>query len=148
MNPRIEEYLELLREALSEARIDTSANAVADAREFLESELWECRRERPELSEAEAFELVVAKFGTPDQVARAYRESEPPLEGFLGWYRKMSRFSYAPGWKIRCGRCQRVGDYARSAPFILRWGARSFGKWVFGWCSECRRLRFLSVYRT
>lgn len=143
----IDGYLERLRSALRSARIETSANALSDAREFLTSELWTCRKERPELSVSDAFELVVARFGSPERVAREYLETEPPLTGFLGWYRRMSRFSYAPGWKIRCGRCERVGDYARSAPLTLRWGGRTLGRWVLGWCTECRRLRILRVYR-
>lgn len=147
MHPLVEEYLNRLRDALRHARVETAADALADAREFLVSELWTCRKERPELSEAEAFELVVTKFGRPERVAREYVAAEPPLDGFLGWYRRMSRFSYAPGWKIRCGRCERSGDYARSAPLTLRWGARSLGRWVLGWCSECHRLRILRVYR-
>jgi len=47
-------------------------------------------------------------------------------------------------WILRCPACGRTGD-ARKAG-IIRVGAWSpLGKYVLGWCSNCRRLRMLNL---
>jgi hypothetical protein len=53
---------------------------------------------------------------------------------------------YAPGWQIRCPACGRTADAGRAG--IVRAGAASIGKLTLGYCSQCRRLRWLAVERT
>ena len=141
----VDEYLDRLRSSLEARDVVAQLEALGDAREFLESELWACRRARPELSEAEAFALVTAKYGTAEEIAQAYDEGEG--DSLLKTYHRFCRaLSYAPGWKIRCPVCGRSGDLRASAPLVLRIGW-ALGAATIGWCSRCRRLRLMRIWK-
>lgn len=145
--PGLVEYLDRLERALHDARPSTSADALADAREHLSREAWRQRVEHPELDAAEAFGRAAAAYGTPEEVARAYREADPMPGGWRGWYWRLRRLSRAPGWRIACRGCGRSVPLDRAAPLTVRLGARSAGRRVLGWCRECRRPRWLAVER-
>lgn len=147
MKAPVDAYLDALWRELERRGVVDAYDALDDAREYLDSELWRCRSARPELDEPEAFERVAAKFGTPAEVARATKEAEGTGPAWLERVRRLRRFSYAPGWKIGCTSCGRSGDLEAAAPFSVRWLARSWKKLTGGWCSECRRLRFLKIWR-
>ena len=51
---------------------------------------------------------------------------------------------YAPGWQVRCRKCGLIVDAGKAG--IIRIGAA--GKsYKLGWCSLCRRIRWLVVER-
>lgn len=52
---------------------------------------------------------------------------------------------YAPGWQLRCTKCGRTRDAADAG--IVRIGAWSWKKYILGWCSRCRWLRWVAVER-
>ncbi|MEX0885409.1 MAG: hypothetical protein WD009_03120 [Phycisphaeraceae bacterium] len=52
---------------------------------------------------------------------------------------------HAPGWQLRCTRCDRTHDAAEAG--LVRIGAASVGKFTLGWCSGCRRLRRVAIER-
>ena len=79
MYPSIEAYLNELRERLAGSDPATIQDALADAEDHLRSALEQARREHPEASEATLLPQVIATFGTPEEVARAYREIEVRL---------------------------------------------------------------------
>ncbi len=52
---------------------------------------------------------------------------------------------YAPGWQVRCTKCQRTRS--ASGVGIVRVGAWTWKNFTPGWCSSCQWLRFLAVER-
>lgn len=52
---------------------------------------------------------------------------------------------YAPGWQVRCTGCGWARDASEVG--IIRLGAWSWKKFTLGWCSRCRRWRFLAIER-
>lgn len=67
----IEQYLEALKAALAGADPAVVQDAVYDAEEYLRSEMADCEGD-PE----PCFDAVVERYGTPDEVAAAYLETE------------------------------------------------------------------------
>ena len=53
---------------------------------------------------------------------------------------------YAPGWQVRCTRCQATRDAGDVG--IIRAGAWSWRKFAVGWYSRCHRVSFLAVEQT
>jgi uncharacterized membrane protein len=72
----IEEYLELLKTELKDTDAATTQDALADAEEHLRAALANLREKQPELSEDEALNQVVEQYGSPDEIASAYKEVE------------------------------------------------------------------------
>ena len=52
---------------------------------------------------------------------------------------------YSSGWQVRCTKCGRTRDAADVG--IVKIGASSRKSYTLGWCSSCRRLRFVAVER-
>lgn len=52
---------------------------------------------------------------------------------------------HAPGWQIRCPKCDRVRDASEAG--VVRIKAAAAGKRILGWCSRCNRPRLLVVER-
>lgn len=75
----IERYLAALRQSLAGTDPATVQDAIADADEHLRSALAQALAREPGLTEGQALPGILAQFGTPDEVARAYREMEPHL---------------------------------------------------------------------
>lgn len=67
----VERYLEELRAALAGADPALVQDALYDAEEYLRSEMADC-----EGDEASCFEQVVERYGSPEEVAAAYQETE------------------------------------------------------------------------
>jgi uncharacterized membrane protein len=79
MGSAIEEYLEQLRRELSVSDPATVQDALADAEEYLRDGTEQLLVSQPELSESNALERVVAEYGSPAEVASAYKEIEKRL---------------------------------------------------------------------
>jgi len=72
----VEEYLDLLKTELKDTDAATSQDALADAEEHLRAAFTNLREKQPELTEEEALDQVVEQYGSPDEIASAYKEVE------------------------------------------------------------------------
>ncbi len=83
MSSIIKPYLDRLKEALSGCDPATIQDALSDAEEHLGTALEQALSNDPSLSESEAFQSIVARYGSVEETAEAYRELEsrtgPPL---------------------------------------------------------------------
>ncbi len=71
----IPEYLQQLRAALEGADPALIQDALYDAEEYLRAEL----AAHPDQTEAEALDRIVGNYGTPEEVAAAYRDNESKM---------------------------------------------------------------------
>jgi len=85
----VDEYLSLLRKELAGSDAAVIQDALADAEEHLRTALAQALSGRPDMSEAEAVPPIVEKYGSPQEIAAAYRQMEARLPASLG------RSSYA-----------------------------------------------------
>ncbi len=76
MAKKIEEYLEQLRKELGGRDPAIIQDALSDAEEHLRTALEDTLKDSPGLSEADALESLIEKYGTPAEVASAYKEIE------------------------------------------------------------------------
>ena len=76
MLTNIEAYIENLRRALAGSDPALVQDALSDAEEHLRTALDQVRREQPELSEAEAVARIIDEYGSPGEIADAYRDHE------------------------------------------------------------------------
>jgi hypothetical protein len=72
----IETYLEELKSQLAGADPATLQDALADAEEYLRDGVDQLRAADPGLNSADALDRVVGEFGSPSDIAAAYREIE------------------------------------------------------------------------
>ena len=72
----VEEYLDLLKTELKESDTATTQDALADAEDHLRAALTNLREKQPEMSEEEALDQVIEQYGSPDEIASAYKEVE------------------------------------------------------------------------
>ena len=72
----VEEYLNVLKNELTDSDAATVQDALADAGEHLRAALISLREQQPGLSEMEALAHVIEQYGSPDETAAAYREVE------------------------------------------------------------------------
>lgn len=83
MTNSIDEYLKLLKEALKGCDNATVQDALADAEEHLRTAIEQGLEESDKVVENEIIEGIINKYGTPDEIASAYRAMEdklhPPL---------------------------------------------------------------------
>lgn len=75
----IAEYLELLKAALKGADASMIRDALYDAEEYLRSEL----AANPSLSEFELLDSVANSYGSPEEVADIYRDTEATVQKAL-----------------------------------------------------------------
>ncbi len=79
----IDSYLESLTREMAGADPATIQDALSDAEEHLRTALDAVRRDQPDKAEADILARVVEEYGTPGDIAAAYREIEvrtpPPL---------------------------------------------------------------------
>ena len=75
MNNSIESYLSELKKELSGADRATVQDALSDAEEYLRTAL-DSARDTDGISETDAIPGIIERYGTPDEVAAAYRENE------------------------------------------------------------------------
>ena len=79
----IEEYLNLLREELAGSDRATIHDALSDAEEHLRTALDTARGAQAGVAEAEVMPPIVEEYGSPEEVAAAYREIEARLRPAL-----------------------------------------------------------------
>ena len=72
----IEEYLDLLKAELKDSDIATIQDALADAEGHLRVALANSKLDQPERSEEETLGQVIEQYGSPDEIASAYKEVE------------------------------------------------------------------------
>jgi uncharacterized membrane protein len=72
----VEQYLSELKKALSGSDRATIQDALSDAEEHLRTALNSATEADPQISEAEALEAIVEKYGAPGEIAAAYKEIE------------------------------------------------------------------------
>ncbi len=77
MYRNIEEYLSQLKKELHGSDPALIQDALSDTEDHLRSALEEATQRAPNLAEAESLQTLLAKFGTPSEVASAYKEIEP-----------------------------------------------------------------------
>ncbi|MFC1957528.1 sensor domain-containing protein [Chloroflexota bacterium] len=79
----IDDYLSQLKKELSGCDRATIQDALSDAEEYLRTALNSVTSNDATISEADALSQIMARYGTPEEVATAYREIEhritPPL---------------------------------------------------------------------
>jgi uncharacterized membrane protein len=76
MTMRVEEYLQQLRIELKGCDPALVQDALADAEEHLRNSLENELLRNPGVSETEALQPIIEKYGSPEEVAAAYREFE------------------------------------------------------------------------
>jgi hypothetical protein len=80
----VDEYLGLLRKALAGSDAAVVQDALADAEEHLRTALAQAIDGNPNTSEAEALTAIADKYGSPQEIAAAYRQMEVRLPASLG----------------------------------------------------------------
>lgn len=110
--------------------------AISDAREFLLADYDALVRSAELPDDQSHYDLIVASFGAPKEVASQYRSATVPTP-------ECKTPGYAPGWRICCTKC------GRSAPLAAvggtRIGAYSVHKYTLGFCYDCKRLRWMRI---
>jgi len=72
----INEYLQELKNELSNCDRATIQDALSDAEEYLRNAVVNLRETKPDLSEENALALIIEEYGTPTEIAEAYRKIE------------------------------------------------------------------------
>jgi hypothetical protein len=76
MENSIDGYLRQLKKELVNCDRATVQDALSDAEEYLRNALDNLRQTKPEVSEDSVFSSVVQEYGTPAEIAEAYRKIE------------------------------------------------------------------------
>jgi len=80
MASSIEEYLRQLKKELAKCDRAVIQDALADAEEHLRNALDNAGEALPGTSESDALSRIIEEYGTPEEVAVAYRQIELPVE--------------------------------------------------------------------
>jgi uncharacterized membrane protein len=72
----VEDYLNQMKNELIGCDRSTIQDALADAEEYLRNSLENVRETNPNMTESEAMMKIIEHYGTPDEVAAAYKEIE------------------------------------------------------------------------
>jgi len=72
----IEKYLDQLEEALSGSDRALIQDALSDAEEHLRTALENMQAAQPDTPETEAIQSIIEEYGSPEEIAEAYREVE------------------------------------------------------------------------
>ncbi len=76
MSSSVDEYLTQLKTALQGCDQATVQDALADAEDHLRTALAKARDAQPGVAEADALSTIIEEYGSPEEVASAYREIE------------------------------------------------------------------------
>lgn len=76
MIKKIEEYLDQLKKELRGSDPALMQDALSDAEEHFRTALGEVLEKSPELSETDVLQTQIEKYGTPPEIASAYKEIE------------------------------------------------------------------------
>ncbi len=79
----VHEYLSQLKRELKGSDPALTQDALADAEEHLRTALDNAKKEAPHISETEALDAILEKYGEPNEVASAYKEIEDQISSFL-----------------------------------------------------------------
>jgi hypothetical protein len=79
MGSSIEEYLRQLKKELAGCDRAITQDALADAEEHLRNAIDNAGETFPGISEADVLDKIIEEYGTPDEVASAYRQIELPI---------------------------------------------------------------------
>ncbi len=77
MYRNIEEYLSQLKKELHGSDPALIQDALSDTEDHLRSAVEEAAQRHPDLAEAKNLQTVLGKFGTPSEIASAYKDIEP-----------------------------------------------------------------------
>jgi uncharacterized membrane protein len=91
MISRVEDYLVELRQALAGADPASRQDAESDAEEYLRDALETAHRDNPGVSDAEGLQEIIKKYGSPQEVAAAYRDSERRMPPYLAPAKQQNR---------------------------------------------------------
>jgi hypothetical protein len=80
----VDEYLSLLKKELAGSDAAVVQDALADAEEHLRTALAQAVGGNPKTSEAEAIPSIAEKYGSPQEVAEAYRQMEARVPAGFG----------------------------------------------------------------
>jgi uncharacterized membrane protein len=72
----IEAYLHQLKKELTNCDRATIQDALSDAEEYLRNSLENMRETKPDISAETVFPLIIEEYGTPSEIAEAYRKIE------------------------------------------------------------------------
>jgi uncharacterized membrane protein len=72
----VDDYLRQMRKELAGCDRSTIQDALADAEEYLRNALENVRETSPNMAESEAMMKIIEQYGTPEEVAAAYKEIE------------------------------------------------------------------------
>lgn len=79
----VDKYLEQLRQELKGSDPALIQDALSDAEEFLRTALINVQQENPDISEEQALSPIIHKYGSPDEIASAYKEIESRISPSL-----------------------------------------------------------------
>lgn len=132
--PAVRRYLQELELHLKQMPGISPEDVLSDARDFLLADAAALNIAGEPPDEAAQWARIISRFGEPSQVAQRSAASPGSAAVATG---------YAPGWRICCTQCGRSAPLAATG--AIRVGAKSFHKYTFGFCRDCRRLRFLRI---
>ncbi len=137
VHPAVAKYL-LELELAAKNHVGLHPNQILrDAEEHLMRDAEALLRAEPGLDNEAMLQHFYQTFGQPDEVAQSYVSFSDSSTTSIP--------AFAANWRIFCPQC------GRSAPAkkvgVTRIGARSIGKRILGWCSECRKFRLLRLSR-
>lgn len=79
----VDEYLKRLKQELTGSDPATIQDALSDAEEHLRTALDNALETQPNISEAEALPPIIESYGSPEEVATAYKEIETRIQPAL-----------------------------------------------------------------
>ena len=94
MIKKIEEYLDQLKKELSGSDPAFIQDALSDAEEHFRTALGEALEKSPELSETDVLQTQIEKYGTPHEIASAYKEIESRIVPTFARQKPMSPRSF------------------------------------------------------
>jgi len=79
----VDDYLTQLKNELAGSDLATIQDALSDAEEYLRTALSNAQQDHPETPEVEALPAIVDEFGSPEEIAGAYRQIEARIQPTL-----------------------------------------------------------------
>jgi uncharacterized membrane protein len=79
----VDDYLTQLKSELAGSDLATIQDALSDAEEYLRTALASAQQSHPETNEAAALPAIVDEFGSPEEIAAAYRQIEARIQPTL-----------------------------------------------------------------
>ena len=131
----VHEYLKALELELKQMSGVLPEEALSDAREFLLNEHDTLLDQRPDLGYQDLMEHFVDTYGAPRQIAAKYAATEK---------KSLEMPGFAPGWRLCCTTCGRSKPAERAGVVRI---APLAHKYVLGYCSNCRWIRWISVVK-